>query len=530
MKPIKKRLWTLLLLLMSIGLMVNAQHKDIYLSGKITDTAVLNYWDHPELNIRIADAAKQLNSEEDIIKVPVANDGSFKIRIKAPEKLFHLSFWTNYKSPQADTHVYQQNLPGKNSFLDQAYLFEAGDSIQVNFLSSGIRFSGTGADKLNCQFQMYNTDAFPNTIASRASDLISSGDYTQVLTLRHQILQLAIATRLKLLDSYRDKFGDEISGIIKLDATSIATSQNLSQVSSYTLIKTQKPIKKEVQHYFKTHYTDNDTLLIDSIYGHASDFYLEMLFEKQWNAHKLFSKTQKTGDSFKIVYEGIKANYRGAIRDKLLMICFRRLKEYFLDQTRLYIDDAIGITANPRYKNALSKWKQKLYTPFPFDLEDTKGNIHKLSDYKGKVVVMDFWFTGCSWCKYLNAAMHTVIEKYKNNPNVVFITVSLDQKKELWLKSIASGQYTSPGALNLYTGELGFRHPMMLYYNFFSAPQQVIIGKNGDLISTAPPRPSAIRSAYEEDANFKVLPVKPEAVLTYPSTIAFLKIIDDLVK
>lgn len=36
----------------------------------------------------------------------------------------------------------------------------------------------------------------------------------------------------------------------------------------------------------------------------------------------------------------------------------------------------------------------------PFSLEDTKGELHSLSDWKGKVIMLNFWATWCPPCKY----------------------------------------------------------------------------------------------------------------------------------
>src|SRR4051812_46970005 len=34
-----------------------------------------------------------------------------------------------------------------------------------------------------------------------------------------------------------------------------------------------------------------------------------------------------------------------------------------------------------------------------FELKDLEGNVHHLSEYKGKVIVLNFWATWCPPCK-----------------------------------------------------------------------------------------------------------------------------------
>ncbi len=47
-----------------------------------------------------------------------------------------------------------------------------------------------------------------------------------------------------------------------------------------------------------------------------------------------------------------------------------------------------------------------------FRLEDPKGAWKRLSDYKGKIVVLDFWATWCGWCTPAIPALQSVQEKY----------------------------------------------------------------------------------------------------------------------
>ncbi len=70
-----------------------------------------------------------------------------------------------------------------------------------------------------------------------------------------------------------------------------------------------------------------------------------------------------------------------------------------------------------------------------FDLPDQKGKSVKLSDYKGKYVLIDFW---ASWCGPCMKEMPNVVKLYKEckGKNFEIIGVSLDNKREAWETAI----------------------------------------------------------------------------------------------
>ena len=63
-----------------------------------------------------------------------------------------------------------------------------------------------------------------------------------------------------------------------------------------------------------------------------------------------------------------------------------------------------------------------------FTFEDLKGKKHELSDYKGKVIVLNFWATWCAPCVVEFPAM--IKQAGLQKDNAVFIFLSIDDNKD----------------------------------------------------------------------------------------------------
>ncbi|MDR6809668.1 peroxiredoxin [Dyadobacter sp. BE34] len=118
---------------------------------------------------------------------------------------------------------------------------------------------------------------------------------------------------------------------------------------------------------------------------------------------------------------------------------------------------------------------------FDFELQNTSGKLVKLSDFKGKTVLIDFWYTGCGGCEQYYGKVLSNVEKELHGKDIEFISISMDRGKERWMKSIKSNQYTSEHATNLYTGGVGFRHEVATRYGISSFPTLIVVDKEGKI-------------------------------------------------
>lgn len=110
---------------------------------------------------------------------------------------------------------------------------------------------------------------------------------------------------------------------------------------------------------------------------------------------------------------------------------------------------------------------------------DLNGKQHKLSDYKGKVILLDFWATSCVPCRSQNKnEFPGLIEKYGDE--FVMISYSLDTQEKYWKQSSEKDEIDW---LNISDLE-GVKGSNVSKYAVQALPNSFLIDQNGIMIKS----------------------------------------------
>tara|TARA_R110002051_G_scaffold193361_1_gene261784 strand:+ start:639 stop:1757 length:1119 start_codon:yes stop_codon:yes gene_type:complete len=117
-----------------------------------------------------------------------------------------------------------------------------------------------------------------------------------------------------------------------------------------------------------------------------------------------------------------------------------------------------------------------------FSARDLNNKEIAISEFKGKIILLDFWASWCVPCHEQNQKEFSKLYKKFKNKNFVIISYSLDKKeaKEKWREASKKDKINWVNISNL----KGFNDPISKQYNITSIPNSFLINQKGIIIKS----------------------------------------------
>ncbi len=153
----------------------------------------------------------------------------------------------------------------------------------------------------------------------------------------------------------------------------------------------------------------------------------------------------------------------------------------------------------PDQKNRLQKEDERLNKLYiaqglgkpghNFTYKDIDGKDVSFADFKGKVVYVDVWATWCGPCRKQLPHMKAMEEKFHNNKDIAFVSVSTDKASDIqkWKDFVAKEKLTG---VQLHTNN-GADDDIMKLYQISGIPRFLLFDKAGNIVSINAPEPSS---------------------------------------
>lgn len=400
---------------------------------------------------RIEDGINRL-----IATTAIADDGSYGFLFKAPYEGFYMVGRDNFGFPTVPVYL----KPGDNAKVDflirplQAEVsFPKGNTPENTVLGNWLKLSES----------------------VRVKSLLFSGPG---MTSDYEDFFPELAALLEKRDAFKKSIKTPNSRFNKTMAELVDFNTELFALNFVRVPRTKHPDKNQMPAFYKDmivkgRFADNNVL--QAPWGER---YLSMYIE---NALGLTMRPDiEAVESYLLTDE-----LRGAYF--LRQLVNQRSYASYLEA----MDHYGKYFVTPAMKKAVEETSARLYDTKPggqaanFTYPDASGKKVSLTDFKGKLVLVDVWATWCGPCKAQIPALKE-LEKAMHGKDIVFLSVSVDEDKdfEVWKKMVAD---EGLGGVQLFAS--GWSQ-IAKDYKITGIPRFMLFDKEGKIITVDAPRPS----------------------------------------
>lgn len=189
-------------------------------------------------------------------------------------------------------------------------------------------------------------------------------------------------------------------------------------------------------------------------------------------------------DSQKTINLDVKGKLRGTMYSALAYIA--QMTQY--EPNKMLLDLVPGSDRNSASARWLTHRVDSLgkfavgAKAYNFEYVDSAGKMIKLSDFRGKFVLVDFWASWCGPCRHEMKSLLPIYNELKGD-DLEFISISLDKREKDWRKMLEVEKLPWVMLWNKEGFTIGDEpNGIQKAYGFYGIPFIVLIDKDGNIL------------------------------------------------
>ena len=458
-----------------------------YVTGKIEDRLTHNTIILVLHGPFFYDGAPERGASQ-VLMTTVSQNGEFKFKVLNGTSAFHVSLFLSSKRDGKSGR-----LLGSGDIDD--YLIEPGDSINITFNKGKQLYSGKGAALFQVQYDVEQVDKDRHLLTFDTLDYFNN-DSKKWLKQKDSLLDV----QLGVLTGYKSKLSPTAYAVVRADIIGVNRAWLYRRINFAGPFLSRSLVLSRPVGDLCTELERRPSYIDSSDRAALSPKYVNYLYEKlriEVKYDRVIHGIDVRSDENYFPF--IARQYTGILLDKLLAWWLTRITS-FNDLQPEYLTKALAVMQTPYFIKMVDDLQATYGSGQPitdFNFKDANDRTVHLADFKGKVLLLDFWFSGCHGCVEVAGGMPQVEDAFKNRTDISFISISIDKDKNTWLKSIDKNHpgrnythYTTARATYLYTGGTAGNNPFIeKYVPDGSYPSLLIVDKEGKVFSSTPARP-----------------------------------------
>jgi len=365
-----------------------------------------------------------------------------------------------------------------NRMIVYKLYWEAGDDITIkikdnsiiNDYSTNLNISGRGAEKYMLQNKL-RQELESIYEEAQTKNIVSADSLKYLNQLEHRLCSV--------LDNAKNRISPFLYDVLKTDILMVRYDPIIDNYLSFRLDYAKESPDKRNQHINSIH-----KLLTQIKKFPVSDKAMAASGRFQRAFGELFFATallRNNPPDLKASLSEIVHYFPGVQKESGMLSL---LKQYGLTKNQTELAEIKKSVMTFPYNAILNKLLvQKRRNVYGYTFMDTSRNLIDLEKYKGKYLLIDFWYTGCGGCAvYYQNALSKIEEEFKDHPKFAVVSISADRDFEKWIKSIPINRYTNTHAINLNTGLLGNKHKFSEDIGQWKYPFIILVDPNGNIV------------------------------------------------